>query len=279
MRSLLALAAALAAVTSIAAGVAGANGSPYSPGLVYGSDGVLGPAGNVRYVTLWTPKQTVVAVIRARDGRVLRSRALRGQYGVPLVAYDGTSGGLSGNGKWLLVASYGPLPGSSGRTQFVVLDTRSLKLRRHVVFDGSWSFDAISPDGSKVYFVQHISAGANPVYRVRSFDVATGLLRGALVDRLEKEEEMGGEPMARAASPDGRWAYTLYARQKQVPFVHALDTVERSAYCIGLPLELGYESQRQLRMKLRRGTLDVRLRGESFATIDTESWKVETTGS
>jgi hypothetical protein len=267
--------AALVIAAAIAVGTAGANGSPYSPGLVEGWDGVLAPGGKVRYVTLATSSSTVVAAIRTRDGRALRTRALRGYYGVPLVAYDGSSGGVSGDGKRLVVASYGPLPGSPGTTRMAVLDTKSLRIRRLVVLGGSWSFDAIAPDGSKLYLTEHVRAGRRPVYRVRSYDVATGLLRGAIVDRLENEEEMGGEPVTRASSPEGRWAYTLYARRNDEPFVHALDTSRREAYCIDLPLDLAFDRQWQLRMRLGDGSLAVRLGREHLATVDTRSWKVD----
>ncbi len=136
--------ATLALAAGIAAGVASANGSPYSPGLLYGWNGV-GAGDGIRYVAFGMPKSTIVAAVRVRDGRVLRSKVIRGDYAVPLVAYDGTPGGLSGNGKSLVLGSYGPLPGQSGETRFVVLDTRTLAKRRSIVLDGSWSFDAVSP--------------------------------------------------------------------------------------------------------------------------------------
>ena len=150
----------------IAAGVASANGSPYSPGLVYGWNGV-GAGDGLRYVAFGMPKSTIVAAVRARDGRVLRSKVVRGDYGVPLVAYDGTPGGLSGDGKSLVLGSYGPLPGQSGKTRFLVLDTKTLAPRRAIVLDGSWSFDAVSPTASTLYLTEHLRAGDKPLYRVR----------------------------------------------------------------------------------------------------------------
>ena len=277
MRSLFVLAFAL--VAAVTAGGAGANGSQFSPGLVHGWDGVPSRTAGVRYVTIGTRDSTIVAVVRTSGGRVVRTRLLRGQYGVPLVAYDGTAGGLSGDGKRLVVASYAPYPGTAGRTRFAVLDTKSLVLRRLVVLDGSWSYDAIAPDGSTLYVTQHLQAGTNPLYRVRTLDVRTGVLGGAVVDRLEEEEEMGGEPITRAASADGRWAYTLYARRKHGPFVHALDTAKREAFCIDLPLRVGYVRQWGLSLKLRERSreLSVRLRNGTLARIDTRSWEVEKT--
>jgi hypothetical protein len=277
MKSVLALLVTLFAVLAGAtASSAGGNGSPFSPGLDWGSNGVLAERAGLRYVTIATENATILAAIRTRGGRIARMRYLRGQFGVPLVAYDGTSGGLSGDGKRLVLGSYGPPPGTSGITSFAVLDTKSLKLRRLIRLDGSWSFDAVAPDGSTLYLTQHVRAGANPVYRVRPFDVRTGLLRGPIVDRLEGTGDMGGEPITRAASSDGRWAYTLYARRKHEPFIHALDTLKREAYCIDTPLELGYGKQWQLRLKLRErsGLLSVRQGQHTLATVETGSWKV-----
>jgi hypothetical protein len=275
MKKLFALVLAAAAVT---AGGANANGSPYSPGLVYGWSGVGAQSSGVRFVAFGRPRSTIVAAVRARDGHVLQSNVVRGSYGVPLVSYDGTSGGLSGDGKSLALASYGPFPGQAGKTRFVLLSTRTLDVLREVLLSGSWSFDAISPDGSMLYLVEHISAGSKPRYRVRSYDLkARRLIPGAIVDRLENESVMDGQPVTRAASSDGRWAYTLYARENHEPFVHALDTVRREAFCIDLPLRLGQTKQMELRLRLAasRSTLSVTRNGRPLAAIDTRSFEVQ----
>jgi hypothetical protein len=263
------------AVAVLAAPAASGNGSAYSPGLSHGWDGVLARGGDVRYVTLGTTTSTVVAAIGVRGGRVLRTRTLKGMFGIPLVAYDGTTGGLSGDGRLLVVASYGPSPGTAGATQFVVLATRSLRPRYRVQLPGSWSYDASSPDGRTIFLVEHISAGPNPRYRVRVFDLETGRLgRGAIVDRLEKESVMGGQPVTRATSPDGRWAYTLYARPGE-PFVHALDTARSEAYCIDLPLRLGEVKQWGLRLGIAPdGTLAVRRGRSTVAVVNTKTFIV-----
>jgi hypothetical protein len=273
MRLVLGSIATIALAAAIAVGVASANGSPYSPGLVYGWNGV-GSGDGVRYVAFGMPRSTIVAAVRARDGRVLRSNVVRGDYGVPLVAYDGTAGGLSGDGSSLVLGSYGPLPGQAGNTRFVVLDTRTLTTRRAIVLDGSWSFDAASPNAATLYFTEHLRAGDKPSYRVRPFDTRAGHLRGAIVDRLEGEEEMGGQPVARASSARGRWAYTLYARRGDRPFVHALDTVRREAFCIDLALHFGYGRQWGLRLKLKGESLSVLHGRREVAAVDTRTWKV-----
>ena len=55
-----------------------------------------------------------------------------------------------------MLGSYGPLPGQSGKTRFVVLNTRTLSVRRSIVLDGSWSFDAVSPTAGTLYFTEHL---------------------------------------------------------------------------------------------------------------------------
>ncbi len=217
----------------------------------------------------------MVAAISVRGGRVLRSRALRGFYGVPLVAYDGTTSGLSGDGRTLVLAAYGPLPGDSGTTRFLALRAKNLKPYRLVELRGSWSFDALSPDGKRLYLVEHISAGPSPKYRVRAYDLAAGrLLPNAVIDRLVSKAIMGGQPATRTTTPDGRWAYTLYARAKGKPFVHALDTARRQAFCIDLPLELAEQKQMRLRLRLRSDALTVRLGKEQLATMNARSFVV-----
>ena len=276
MRQALTMLSAISAgALSLAVSGAGANGSPYSPGLVDGWDGVRAGSGDVRYVTIGTARSTLVAAIRVRGGRVLRTRMLHGFYGIPIVTYDGTTGGVSGNGRRVVVSSYGPLPGNAGTTRFVVLSTKTLKPHRLVELSGAWSYDAISPDGKTLYLVEHLSAGPNPRYRVRVFDLDRGrLLPNAIVDRLEKEEVMGGQPATRASSPDGRWAYTLYARAKGEPFVHALDTARRAAFCIDLPLRLTEVKQMGLQLGLEQGELSVRNGGATVAVVDTRTFAV-----
>lgn len=274
MRKILILAVAVAAV---AVAGARANGSPYSPGLVQGWDGVGAPDGTVRFMTLGTPRSTIVAAVRVRGGRVVRSRILRGVWGIPIVAYDGSTGGLSGDGRTLVLASYGPLPGDPGTTSFTVLAAKTFKKLRTIELHGSWSYDAVSPDGSRLYLIEHLSAGPSPRYRVRVFDrAADRLLPQSVIDKAASEAIMRGQPATRASSAGGRWAYTLYARQKHVPFIHALDTAQRQAYCIDLPLDLSRQKQMGLRFRFRDHgrLLIVRQAGVPVAAMDTRTMVV-----
>jgi hypothetical protein len=258
-------AAAAAALTAVSAA---ADGGP-SPGVSFGWNGVLAPGHQVRYVAIPSGRNTVVESIRVLGGRVLRWTSISGSYGVPQVAWDGSMGGLTRDGRTLVLASYASMPGAGARTHLVVLRTRTLRAVDHVTLRGSFSFDAVSPDASTIYLIQYTSALDSTRYRVRAYDVAQDRLApGAIVDRREPDEVMAGGPVTRATTADGRWAYTLYARQGQAPFVHALDTVKREAYCIDLPLRLNQQRQMTLRLGFHGTELRVRVHRKTLAVVD-----------
>ena len=226
---------AVVLTTAWAATAASGDGGP-SPGVLWGWDGVLARNGQVRYVSLPAGGNSQLVVIRVRDGRVLNFRWLRGAFGVPLVAYDGTGGGVSRDGR-RLVLSQQPHPLAEGATtRFVMVGTRRLQINATLALKGVFSYDALSPDASMLYLIEHLPAHNNNTgYRVRAYDVvARRLLAKAVVDPKEPDERMSGQPLRRAESADGRWAYTLYTNPGSHPFIHALDTVERTAVCIDL---------------------------------------------
>jgi hypothetical protein len=73
-----------------------------------------------------------------------------------------------------------------------------------------------------------------------------------VVDPRETDEKMRGNPISRALSPDGRWAYTLYDGGGGTPFVHALDTSRRTARCIDLGALKGSQYLWRLRLRVSR---------------------------
>ena len=214
-----------------------AKGGP-TPDPLLGWDGVKAPGGTVRYVALSTGSgATTVAAVRVRDGRVLSFRAVAGELGIPQVAWDGTSDGLSADGRNLVLASFSaePIP---TKTTFVVLRAGTLRLLRTIRLPGLWAFDAISPDGATIYALRYGSAADPAHYTVRAIDAATGrVLPGAIVDRREPDEEMQGSPVTRAWSSDRGWAFTLYSKPNGTAFVHGLDLTRRKAVCLDLPWE------------------------------------------
>jgi hypothetical protein len=105
---------------------------------------------------------------------------------------------------------------------------------RIIELHGSFDYDAISPDGSSLYVVEHLAGAPEGRYQVRAVDVATGVLRDAIIaDKRNIGEAMAGWPIAQVRRPDGI-VFTLY-RGAEHPFIHALNTAEGWAVCIDLP--------------------------------------------
>jgi hypothetical protein len=252
-----------------------ANGAGPSPGIAFGSPGVVSHDGKSRYVALRAGKGTLVETLTTQGGVVRHSRFLKGLYGLPMVAYDGSMGGLARNGKRLIV--YSPDTRARAKTRFVVLDPGTLRVRSRFVLRGDFGFDALSPDGSSMYLIQLKGTPNNPIaYDVRALDVNTGrLYPGAIVDRREPDEKMTGIPMTRVGSDDASWAYTLYTRPNGGSFVHALHTTAREAFCIDLTLRVSDDQLGHVRMRLREGSLELRLRGKTLTKIDTRTFEVK----
>jgi hypothetical protein len=80
--------------------------------------------------------------------------------------------------------------------------------------------------------------------------------------------------MARAGSRDGRWAYTLYSRSNGRPFVHALHTTRREAFCIDIP-SMSDDRLSKVRMRVGKKTIALRVGGKTIATIDTRTFEVK----
>jgi hypothetical protein len=153
---------------------------------------------------------------------------------------------------------------------------------RTIALKGSFSFDALSPDGSRMYLIQYAYGGQGDLsdYIVRGYDLRTNrLLPGRIADRTQKGWLMHGTPIARTWSARGRWVYTLYTDPGSYPFVHALDTKRGVAHCIQLPWE---EDRSQaalynLVLGLRNGgrTLAVHWKsGRPWVNIAVGSWQV-----
>jgi hypothetical protein len=140
---------------------------------------------------------------------------------------------------------------------------------------GDLSFDAISPDGRLVYLIQYTDPEDPTRYAVRLYDVVSGRLTPKpIVDRHEPDEAMRGLPLSRESSRDGRWAYTLYDGGGSTPFIHALDTVGRTARCIDLDALsfLAGGDTSELSMRRRGGTLVVEDGGSPAVLVNTRTF-------
>jgi hypothetical protein len=87
---------------------------------------------------------------------------------------------------------------------------------------------------------------------------------------------MRGLPIMRTSSPDGRWEYTLYDGAGAHPFVHALDTAARRAFCVDLDVLAHHEDPYRLSLALGAdgNELLVRDRMRSLAVVDRTTFEV-----
>jgi len=252
---------------------AAAGGGPVAP--VLGGAGVSTDGGTANYVTVAAGRDTLIERVRRGErsgdeasgrgsGTVERARLVAGRYGIPGAAYDGTTTGLSADESTLVLAERidaQPLT----RTRLVVLDTRTLGVRKRIALPEFVSVDAISPDGRTLYVLRYPKTRSGGlVYDVMALDLVSGEFRGGpIMDPREPDEQMGGFPIRRVMSPDGRWAYTLYSGEEN--FVHALDTLKGEARCIDLPAgDLSAQA-----LDLKGSTLRV----GSLATIDLRTFE------
>jgi len=242
------IALCLCVLAAVAVPAAAGDGGP-SPGVAQGGEGVVSPSGSLRYVAVPTQSATILEVVRVHGGVVWNFRFLKGRYGVPYVTNGGDTGGISRDGR-LLVLSDALCCGLRPVSRFLVLGTKRLQTRQRIVLRGDFAYDALSPDAATLYLIQHTSARDYTRYRVRAYDLQAGrLLPGVIADRSEPKAVMRGYPVRRVTSAGGAWVYTLYAGSK-MPFVHALDTVHRRAVCLDLPWHGSQNPLWSMRMRL-----------------------------
>jgi hypothetical protein len=209
-----------------------AGGPAHDPAQAESSGlGVLSADGSTYYLALAGGGQTTLSAMSARDGSMMEAR-LSGSWRVPTLTQKGDAGGLSPDGKTLVLSA----AAVTSPSRFLIIDAGTLAVTKRVVLKGSFAFDALSPDGSRLYLIQHTSSKDLVHYVVRSYDLrANRLIAGRIADKTQQNWVMSGYATTRATGPGGRWVYTLYKNPGGYPFIHALDTVRGIAHCIGLP--------------------------------------------
>src|ERR671932_2560627 len=94
LRRLLPLTLVALVVTPVALADGGAAGAASKP--------LLAPGGKIRYLALTHGRSTTVNASHL-NGVVIRWRDIRGHWAIPGVTLDGTPGGLSGDGRTLVL--------------------------------------------------------------------------------------------------------------------------------------------------------------------------------
>jgi hypothetical protein len=166
-------------------------------------------------------------------GLTLHALPLARRFQLPPATVSGVPGGLSQNGRWLVLEAFDQNgPGPDG-THLLVVDTSFSKTATSIDLPGDFQFDAITNDGTKVYLIEYVSGIE---YRVRDYDVrASHLDPNVVVDKSDSTEPMQGIRLSGVASPDGQWLYSVYTREKTGAFIHALNLDQTIAFCIDLP--------------------------------------------
>ncbi|MEP6893777.1 MAG: hypothetical protein ABI927_08370, partial [Gaiellaceae bacterium] len=235
---------------------------------------------SVSYATTTRGSWTKIAATRTRDAHVLRVARVKGAFGIPAVTIGGTAGGLSADGRTLVLSQPPSYQALRQRSRFVLLSTATLRPIRTISLRGDFGFDALSPDATTLYLIQHRST-SDPSYSVRAFDLRSlRLLPGAIVDKSEADKTMRGMPVARTASADAIWVYTLYNRDGAEPFVHALNTRERYAVCVDLTWQGSAADIWNTTLEMSadgRQLLVTSAKGAVVARVDTQTLRVVAT--
>lgn len=191
--------------------------------------------------------RTAVSVL----GSASRGLELDGRWVLPRVVAGGPPEGATPGGTLAVLAEAGSSRVGMSRFMVVDLKTAASKL---VELTGDFTYDAWSPDGSLIYFIEHRQPAGSGKYVVRAYDRAAAALRpDAIADKRTQGEEMAGLPIERAAGRGGRSVATLYVPhpsgahgagheglgRPHGPFVHLLFADTASALCVDLPAEVG----------------------------------------
>jgi len=182
--------------------------------------------------------RTQVRQVDISSGATGPALDVAGEWRLPTVGSDPLPVGRSANGSTVvLVPAAEAAYGTESTSRFLVLDEGPqlrLEVRRTIQLTGAFEFDALSPDGSILYVVQHVDSGPGGRYQVRSIQLPTGTMDDTpITDKRFPSEPMAGVPITQIRAANG-WVMTLY-RGPEHPFIHLLSSAEKWAVCIDLP--------------------------------------------
>src|SRR5258708_10398329 len=156
-----------------------------------------------------------------QTGAAQRTLQLPRHYDLPQATISGVPGGMSQNGKWLVLQSFDETASVPSASHLLVVDTSFGSTPVQVELNGWFDFDAISNDGKNLYLIQYI---APQLYHVRLYHVALHQLDPTVI--VEKGNSpntpMAGVKLMSVPSPAGEGLFTLNPRRKEGPFIHGL---------------------------------------------------------
>lgn len=267
----------LLVVVGALAVVSAAFGAYPTPFAVQGGTALLSADGLLQFVALKAGSDTRIEAADAQHALVM-ARTVPGAFGIALLTQNGLTGGLFHDGSAFVLQSVG----LQSTSRFMIVAAKDLVPRTTIALKGTFGFDALSPDGSKLYLIQHTSTQDIQHYVVRAYDLTSHkLLPGRVADKTQRSWVMQGWAVDRVTSADGRWAYTLYANPGGYPFIHALDTVRGVAHCIGVPWRGDQNAPWDMRLVLRPDGKSLAVNqksGQGFVAVDTSTWKISYLG-
>jgi hypothetical protein len=166
---------------------------------------------------------TFVNAFAVSTGRVWQSFSAPGRWRLA---------GVSPQGRWLVLSSrrFKPL-----RTEAAIFDASRGLVSHRFRLRGNFEVETVSPDGRRLFLIEHLRENGAPRYLVRLYNIGTRTLHSEPL-RGGKDRVMAGYAWSGVASPDGRWLLTLYLNTlRSNAFVHALDLKKSIPRCINLP--------------------------------------------
>jgi hypothetical protein len=229
---------------------------------------------SVRYTASRANGGTTIRAIG--HGAVTAKLHVDGAWGIPAVTSVGLAGGLSPDGRLLVLAEPQTYQGLRTESSFLLVATKKLTVQRTITLPGEFGFDAVSPDRRTLYVIEHRNTSDLVQYVVRAYNLVTRTLVPRAVVAKGEGETMRGYPVSRATSKSGAWVYTLYTRQSGKPFIHALNTSRRFAVCIDLTWSPPSNEVWNTRLALTPDGRKLLVRSGSavVSTVDTRSYRV-----
>lgn len=175
--------------------------------------------------------QTLLDVVTVQPDLPARTRTIDGLWRLPLLGRDALPVGVSADRSTVVLVEDGA--DAHDTTSRFAVSTLG-EATRVIELEGDYDFDALSPDGAILYVIEHLPGPPSGHYQVRVVDVATGSLRDEIIaDKRNLDAAMGGYPITQLRHDDGV-VFTLY-RGTDHTFIHALNSREAWAICLGLP--------------------------------------------
>jgi len=172
--------------------------------------------------------------LNPQTGTTRHTLHLPGAFELPPATISGLPGGLSQDGHWLVLQAFDAAANATPTaTHLLIVDTSYKQAAKRIDLNGYFQFDAASNDGQRIYLIEYLSSNS---YHVRDFNVGSGQMDPTIiVDKTDGSAAMSGLRLSGVASRDGQWLYSVYIREHQGAFIHALNLEGNIAICIDLP--------------------------------------------